>query len=71
MPYDAEKTSALCLECGRVARIVDTDTWKRIRGTFKGWFSTLTVINDVQLQRIWELKCRYYLDGRKPQYACR
>lgn len=71
MPFDPGKSSAVCIECGRVVRIVDSDTWKRIRGTFKGWFSTLSVIDGIQLQRTWELKCRYYLDGREPKYSWR
>lgn len=71
MPFDPGISSAVCLECGRVVRIVDAATWKRIRGTFKGWCSTLTVVDGIQLQRTWELKCRYYLDGREPKYSCR
>lgn len=71
MPFDPGKSRAVCLECGRVVQIVDSDQWKRIRGTFKGWFSTLSVIEEVQLQRTFEIKCRYYLDGRQPQYFIR
>ena len=71
MVYSGTERNVQCIECGRHVRIIESDTWKAIKGNIKGWFSTLGVIDGIQLQRTFEIRCRYYLDGRDHQYYVR
>ncbi len=71
MVYSGTERNVQCIECGRHVRIIESDTWKAIKGNIKGWFSTLGVIDGIQLQRTFEIRCRYYLDGRNHQYYIR
>ncbi len=71
MVYSGTERNVKCLECGRHVQIIESDTWKSIKGNIKGWFSTLEVNNGIQLQRTFEIRCRYYLDGRDHQYHIR
>lgn len=71
MVYSGTERNVKCLECGRHVQIIESDTWKSIKGNIKGWFSTLEVKDAIQLQRTFEIRCRYYLDGRNHQYHIR
>ena len=71
MVYSGTERNVKCLECGRHVQIIESETWKAIKGNIKGWFSTLEVIDGIQLQRTFEIRCRYYLDGRDHQYYIR
>ncbi len=71
MVYSGTERNVQCMECGRHVRIIESDTWKAIKSNIKGWFSTLGVIDGIQLQRTFEIRCRYYLDGRGHQHYIR
>lgn len=62
--YTTKDTHAMCLGCGRKVRIIDIDSWKAMSGTLKGWFSTVSVMEGIQLQRTFEIRGRFY--DRKP-----
>ena len=71
MVYSGTERNVKCLECGRYVQIIESETWKAIKGIIKGWFSTLNVIDGIQLQRSFQIRCRYYLDGRDHQHYIR
>ena len=71
MVYSGSERNVKCMECGRYVRIIESEMWKAIKGNIRGWFSTLGVIDGIQLQRTFEIRCRYYLDGRNHQYYVR
>lgn len=71
MVYAGDSRKVKCLECGRTLRVIENDTWKSIKGTLKGWFSTLGVIEGLQVQRTFEIRCRYSLRDRKHEYFIR
>ncbi len=71
MVYAESARHVRCLECGRHVRVLESDTWKSIRGTLKGWFSTLSVVDGIQLQRTFEIRTRYYFNGRPHQHSIR
>ncbi len=71
MVYAGENRNVVCLECGRKLQVVESETWKSIRGLIKGWFSILTVVDGIQLQRTFEIRCRYFLDKRPHSYFIR
>lgn len=71
MVYTGNDRMVKCLECGRTLRVIEADTWKSIRGTLKGWISTIGVIDGLQLQRTFEIRCRYYLKYRRQEYFIR
>lgn len=71
MVYAGNSRMVKCMECGRTLRVIETDTWKSIKGTLKGWFSTLGVIDGLQVQRTFEIRCRYLLKGQEHQYFIR
>lgn len=71
MVYAEDSRIVKCMECGRTLRVIETDTWKSIKGTLKGWFSTLGFIDGLQVQRTFEIRCRYYLDSREHQHYIR
>ena len=41
MVYAGNARKVKCLECERTLQVIEADTWKSIKGTLKGWFSTL------------------------------
>ena len=71
MVYAGNSRIVKCMECGRTLRVIEADTWKSIKGTLKGWFSTLGVIEGLQVQRTFEIRCRYSLRDRKHEYFIR
>lgn len=71
MVYSGTERNVMCLECGRHVRIVESDVWRSMRGVVKAWFSTLEVVADIQIQRTFEIRCRYYLNGRARKYDIR
>lgn len=71
MVYADSVRHVRCLECGRQVRIIEADTWKSIRGTLKGWFSTISVVDGLQLQRTFEIRTKYYINGSPHQHSVR
>lgn len=71
MVYAGNARKVKCLECGRTLQVIETDTWKSIKGTLKGWFSTLGVIDGLQVQRTFEIRCRYFLKDPNREYSIR
>lgn len=71
MVYAGDARKVKCMECGRTLRVIEADTWKSIKTTLKGWFSTLGVIEGLQVQRTFEIRCRYSLRDRKHEYSIR
>ena len=71
MVYAGDARKVKCLECGRTLQVIEADTWKSIKGTLKSWFSTLCVIEGLQVQRTFEIRCRYSLRNRKHEYFIR
>lgn len=71
MVYAGNSRMVKCMVCGRTLRVIETDTWKSVKGTLKGWFSTLGVIDGLQVQRTFEIRCRYSLRDRKHEYFIR
>lgn len=71
MVYAGDARNVVCLECGRHLQVLESDTWKSIRGQIKGWFSALSVVDGIQLQRTFEIRCRYFLDKRPHSYFIR
>lgn len=54
MVYSGTERNVMCLECGRLVRIIETDVWRSMRGVVKAWFSTLEAVEDIQFQRTFE-----------------
>lgn len=71
MVYAGNARKVKCLECERTLQVIEADTWKSIKGTLKGWFSTLGVIDGLQVQRTFEIRCRYFMKDRKREYSIR
>lgn len=71
MVYADSVRHVRCLECGRRVRIIEADTWKSMRGTLKGWFSTISVVDELQLQRTFEIRTKYYINGSPHQHSVR
>lgn len=71
MVYTGNARTVKCLECERTLQIIEADIWKSIKGTLKGWFSTLGVIDGLQVQRTFEIRCRYFMKDRKREYSIR
>lgn len=69
MVYSGTELNVRCLECGRLVQIIEVKTWESTRGTIKGWFSVLEAVGDIQLQRTFEIKCRYNLKNWTQEYA--
>ena len=71
MVYASDVRMVKCLECGRTLQVIEADTWKSIKATIKGWFSTIGVIEGLQVQRTFEIRCRYSLRDMKHEYFIR
>ena len=71
MVYAGNVRKVKCLECERTLQVIEADTWKSIKGTLKGWFSTLGVIDGLQVQRTFEIRGRYFLQSREHHYLIR
>lgn len=71
MVFDGKDSNVICLECGRKLQVVESETWKAIRGQIKGWFATVAGIDGIQLQRTFEIRCRYNLKDRQHRYYIR
>ena len=71
MVYAGNARNVKCLECERTLKFIEADTWKSIKGTLKGLFSTLGVIDGLQVQRTFEIRFRYFMKDRKREYSIR
>lgn len=71
MIYSGMERNVRCLECGRHVQIIEEKTWDSIRGTLKNWFSVMEVIDGIQLQRTFEIKCKYNLKSCNHDYTVR
>lgn len=69
MVYSGTERYVRCLECGRHVQIIEAKTWESMNHTIKSWFSVLEVVEDIQLQRTFEIKCRYNLKNCTQDYA--